>query len=520
MTPDPPGAPGPLEAPARLAALERSGLMSRSPDAFVDELVELVSDALDAPVALVSLVAGDAQFFKGARGLAEPWAGRRETPLSHSFCRLVVETDAVVRIDDALLDARAATNPAIEALRVRAYLGAPLRSPDGRTLGAVCAIDGEPRAWSARDARVVERLAQLLTGELAAREALRAARDKLASAPGAEPGRVSRVAGEVLALIATLAPDGTVTDVNRPALELAALDPEDVIGRRLGACWWWAHDPEAQARLTRALARAAAGETVRYDERARGAPGTLVTIDFQLFPVRDPDGRIVELVASAVDVTERKAVEARLETLVHELNHRIKNSLATIQAMASQTLRHTDGEVAFRTAFTGRLRAIAAAHDNLVGRELVAGDLRALVRAQVGPYAEDGARLDLEGPDLVLGADAAHALGLVLHELATNAAKYGALSNDAGRVALTWALDAEASPTLATLDWRESDGPIVRPPARTGFGTRLIRDLLMHSLGGSVTLDYRADGLRARLRAPAGPDGPDGPDGRAVRPPP
>jgi signal transduction histidine kinase len=163
----------PAAEEARLRALEESGLLDAPPEAAFDRLTDLVRQVLGVPVALVSLVAEDRQVFKSHQGLGEPWCSLAETPLSHSFCQHVVGRDAPLVVDDARAHALVRETPAIEALGVAAYLGVPLRTPEGAPIGSLCAIDSEARAWTERDQRVLETLAATAATEIAVRYHLR-----------------------------------------------------------------------------------------------------------------------------------------------------------------------------------------------------------------------------------------------------------------------------------------------------------------------------------------------------------
>ena len=310
--------------------------------------------------------------------------------------------------------------------------------------------------------------------------------------------RVRKVMDSVLAFVGVLSTDGTLLEANEPAVQAAGVGRDELIGRPFWDCYWWSFSEETQARLRAAVATAATGERVRYDAEVRVAGDGRIWIDFQLVPMLDEHGRVVELIPSGVDITERKHAEAHREFLLRELSHRVKNTLASIQSMAGQTLRGTSSPDEFRTTFGARLRAIAASHDLLVESNHENVRLLDLIRGQVGPYAADDARLVLEGDDLVLPGESAHALGLILHELATNAAKYGALSAPEGVVRIAWrAWDRSDMPGLA-IDWRETGGPSVEVPERRGFGTRLIERSLATE-GGSGSIDYAPEGVHARL---------------------
>ena len=194
----------------------------------------------------------------------------------------------------------------------------------------------------------------------------------------------------------------------------------------------------------------------------------------------------------------KSRAEAEQVLLNHELGHRLKNTLAMVQAIASQTLRGFAEKEAL-TAFTSRLRALGSAHEVLLHQNFDTARLRAVVDKVVAPHAP-GDRLDMSGPDLAIGSKAGLSLSLILHELATNAVKYGALSNDTGRVAIDWTVDRDEGDPLFTLTWRESGGPPVVEPESTGFGSRLIRTGICGTR--DVSKRYDPEGFVAVFRAP------------------
>jgi two-component system CheB/CheR fusion protein len=231
--------------------------------------------------------------------------------------------------------------------------------------------------------------------------------------------------------------------------------------------------------------------------RVKRPDGTMIWVEAHASFSLDSAAKVVGTIQ---DITDRKRAQERQELLLHELNHRVKNSLATIQAIASHTLRHAENPEAFRTAFGGRLAAIAAAHDILVGNEQSGADLHQLFKSQIGPYASiERGQVVLTGPSVSLGPTVAHALGLVLHELATNASKYGALSTEAGVLEISWTLLDKGGRAYTKINWTERNGPPVTPPTRRGFGSRLIDMTLTHTLDGEVQLQYDPAGFQAQL---------------------
>jgi two-component sensor histidine kinase len=208
------------------------------------------------------------------------------------------------------------------------------------------------------------------------------------------------------------------------------------------------------------------------------------------------DGRRLFLCV-AQDVTDRKAYEDQILFLMQEVNHRAKNMLSLVQAIARQTASREPEH--FIGLFNERIRALAANQDLLVQNGWQGVDVEKLVRAQLAHFADVGSRIAADGPRLHLNAAAAQAIGLALHELATNAAKYGALSVDVGRVDVRWRLEGDTF----MMSWTERNGPPVSPPERRGFGSTVVDSMAKLSVGGEVKLDYAPSGLMWRLTCPA-----------------
>lgn len=223
----------------------------------------------------------------------------------------------------------------------------------------------------------------------------------------------------------------------------------------------------------------------------RTKDGRLLTVESRI-QLESIDGQ--QLVLESVrDITERKRLEERQRLLLRELSHRVKNTLAVVQAISHQSLRGAGSKEDFVVSFDGRIAALASAHNLLVDSNWQGADLAALAQNQLGSYkSDDGDRWTLEGEPVSLPADLATPFGLVLHELATNAAKYGALSRPGGTITLSWTLDRRNNRRVLTVIWQEKSEQPVEPPVRTGFGTTLIDNAIR---GAKVTREFGAEGL-------------------------
>jgi PAS domain S-box-containing protein len=221
--------------------------------------------------------------------------------------------------------------------------------------------------------------------------------------------------------------------------------------------------------------------------------------------VRADDGQPMSMLGVALDVTERRDKEEHIAFLMRELAHRSKNLVAVIQAIAHQTARHSEDVADFIDRFSARLVSLARTQDLLTGKDRNGADLEELVESQLEPFVEASRRrLSAQGPAVVLDPAATQNIGLALHELATNAAKYGALSVPEGRVLIDWKLigKPDGARTLH-LSWRERDGPTVSQPARKGFGHVVVERTLADSLQASVTLKFSAGGLTWEAEIPS-----------------
>jgi PAS domain S-box-containing protein len=237
--------------------------------------------------------------------------------------------------------------------------------------------------------------------------------------------------------------------------------------------------------------------------------GRVIWIAVRSSTVRDATGDFLYGVRVVQDVTERKEAEERQKLLIDELNHRVKNTLATVQSLATQTARGTDSPEAFRHAFEGRLIALSQAHDQLTRRHWKSADLRDIIEGATAPHLarsrESPHQIAIEGEPITVTPRVALSLALSLHELTTNAGKYGALSVPGGRIAVRWRVERQTAPPRLWIEWRERGGPPVAVPERQGFGTRFIEGSVASELQGHAKLDYDRAGLVCTMEIPLDP---------------
>jgi two-component sensor histidine kinase len=228
-------------------------------------------------------------------------------------------------------------------------------------------------------------------------------------------------------------------------------------------------------------------------------------------------GRAVRLGGISLDVTERKRAEEHQRLLLAELNHRVKNTLATVQSIAMQTRSAADLD----DAFIKRILALSRAHDLLTEASWQGASLADVITRTLDPHltAGYGARMRIGGPAIQLSPNAAVTLHMGFHELATNAIKYGALASPEGRIDVAWTIDAGAEPAMLDIAWRESGGPAVAAPTRRGFGSRMIERGLAHELNGVARLTFNAEGVACHMRLPLSAKLRVAPSDAAVSPP-
>jgi PAS domain S-box-containing protein len=381
-------------------------------------------------------------------------------------------------------------------LPVRSYLAIPVVTREGEVLGGLFFGHPEPGRFSARDETLLVGLGAQVAVTIGSIRGGAAARAELAERRRAE---------ERLKFALDSARMGSWDlDVVTKAYEASDLCKANY-GRRPDETFTFADliatiHPEDRPRVLAAI------ESAIRD-------GTDYDVEYRIvLPNGDPrwlhargraaqsadDGASRRLAGVSLDITERKRAEEHQKLLVNELNHRVKNSLATVQSIAAQTLRSSASPEFFREAFESRLVALSQTHDLLTRESWAGASLREVFDVELHAMAGEDRVSFTYDADVRLNPKAAVALGMGIHELATNAAKYGAFSMAAGHVAVSWTIDQN----LLRLTWAESGGPPVTPPARRGFGARLLERGLAAELSGGVELTYDAAGLVCQMALP------------------
>ena len=314
--------------------------------------------------------------------------------------------------------------------------------------------------------------------------------------------RKAAILSTALDCIITIDDKGKIVDFNPAAEQTFGFSRADAIGREM-----------AELIVPPALREAHRSGMARYLATGEGRvlgrrlELTAMRSDGVEFPVelaitRIPGKGLPFFTGHLRDITERKRAQEHLEFLLRETSHRSKNLLTIIQAIAGQTARSASTIDQFKDRFTQRLHAIAVSQDVLVSENWAGANLRDLVQRQLSAFVDPGPRLRLGGPDVFLTPSAAQNLGLAIHELATNAMKYGAWSLPTGKVSVAWVKQDEGVDCQLQLSWHESEGPRVSPPANLGFGSTVIDDLVGKSLNGNVVTNFAPEGFSWELQFP------------------
>jgi len=316
--------------------------------------------------------------------------------------------------------------------------------------------------------------------------------------------RFRELLGALPAAVYTTDAAGRITYYNDAAAELWGHRPPLGTSEWCGSwkLYWPDGTPLAHNECPMAIALKE-NRSVRGMEAAAERPdGTRVPFIPYPTPIHDEAGRLVGAVNMLIDITDRKRAEEQQALLVRELHHRVKNTLATVQAIMGSTARTVDNIEDFKTAIFGRIQSLAKTH-LLLADDVKAVDFSDILRSELDAFDIGiGGRITLQGPEVALTSPIAVSLGMAVHELTTNAAKYGALSVYGGKVEVTWSVTIDATRRTLTFDWIESGGPLVGTPSRKGFGSQLLDVVLPRQVNAVTVVDYRPEGLHVRVTLP------------------
>jgi len=281
--------------------------------------------------------------------------------------------------------------------------------------------------------------------------------------------------------------DGIITSWNRGAERVFGYTAEEAIGQPITIVI----PEDRQSEEHEILTRIRRGEPIDHFETVRQRKdGSLIAVSLTISPVRDAEGKIVGASKIARDITEQKRSQEQITTLAREAEHRSKNLLANVQAMVN--LSQADAVEDLKKAIEGRIQALANVHSLFVATRWIGAELSAIAKQELAPYSATGEkRVRIDGPQVLLEPNAAQAIAVILHELATNAVKYGALSEADGQIELIWSHEADGQ---LNLRWSETGGPAVKAPTRKGFGGRIMEQMI-GQLKGKTRFDWNSEGL-------------------------
>jgi PAS domain S-box-containing protein len=477
------------DEPARVDALHGMRVLDSGPDARFDRIVRLAALLFGCTRAAVILIDEHRLWLKASVGVEG-----EEHPRQGALVETVLAAQGPVFAGDVRQDGRFANADAASGKDTRFYASAPLTTPQGQIVGALSIGDEQPRDPPTADQRAaLIDLANLAMEELVRDAQAAAARDQHAF--DQQRFELALTAADLAAFDWDLTSDTVL--LSERVGQMVGWDGGDVPGDQGEAMLALVHPDDREA------ARAAVSEGLRTRGRyqiehrmIRPGDGGVIWVASSGVLTTAPAGGARRVIGVMQDITARKLAEEQRETLVAELDHRVKNVLATVQSLAAQSARKAASLEGFLKTFAGRLKSMASAHQLLTATRWRGASLQNIAAAELGGLAPGQTRW--EGPDILLTPRAANAMSLALHELATNAVKFGALSTDAGRVEVRWCVIEGGG---LKLQWAETGGPAVTPPTRRGFGTTLLEKVTGRELGGGVQVEHRREGVTATLTA-------------------
>ena len=305
----------------------------------------------------------------------------------------------------------------------------------------------------------------------------------------------------ILITSADLDPPGPrIEYANLAFARMSGYEAGEVLGRTPRFLQGPQTDQTVLDRMRRALA---AGECFHGEAANYRKDGSTYMVEWLISPVRDGKGRITHWISAQRDTTERRASEQRQRLLVRELHHRVRNTLATVQAVLNASLRSSVSMEEFGRSFAGRITSLATTHSLITEAHTQVVSFEDLLRAELDAYNDPGCdRVSLQGPRALLTSELAVPVGMALHEMTANAVRHGALGRGDGRLDVVWSVQGEADQRTLRWTWNEHGGPSVALPTREGFGMGLLRQLLAYQAHAEVEIAFDSDGLRITVEMP------------------
>jgi PAS domain S-box-containing protein len=444
------------------------------------------------------LLAGKGEFHPGA---ASFWA--RVNRGNACTCGMALSVGRRVIVPDVESCDFMAGTADLAALRrssIRAAQSTPLVSRSGRLLGMISTHWREPHQPTERTLRsldVLARQAADLIERVQVEIALRESEQRLRWLASIVESSNDPIVSSSIKRVST-GYERVITTWNSAAERLFGYTSDEVIGRPVSILC----PPDRRDEQRTIFQRIMAAERIENYETVRlRKDGSSVDVSLTISAVKDGEGEIAGASAIYRDITRRRRAEAHEKTLMAELDHRVKNVLSRVNMVLTSSRNGSSSIDEFTRSVEGRIQSMAAAHSLLSQKGWRGVGLDALVRNQLAPYALD-ANVAIQGTDVILTPAAIQAMGMVLHELVTNAAKYGAFSVPNGSVVLSWERKPNGHTANLVFTWRELGGPPTEVGAKSGYGTRLIRGLVPHELGGTVDLEFAPEGVSCRIEFP------------------
>lgn len=487
---------------SRSAILEAHDLVNPSDDGGFGELTAFAAALCEAPICLVSIVGDTTQRFLAKQGLDVC-----ETPRESSFCAHAMLGSDLMIVPDAAADPRFADNPLVTGDPfIRFYAGAPLISDDGVPLGSLCVIDRAPRAGlTPLQAQGLRAMAgQVMAALGSRRRTKRQAREEAVARQAlSETEQKFRILADTMPqMVWSTLPDGHHDYYNARWYEFTGVPEGSTDGEGWNGMFHPDDQDEAWARWRHSLAT---GEPYEIEYRLRNAEGHYRWTLGRALPIRDADGNITRWFGTCTDIHEQKLLMEQREIVSQELSHRIKNIFSVINGLIGLSTRTHPELKGLADELRSRIMSLGKAHDFVRPHSARSqptarqATLKGLLEQLLSAYQSDTQRIRITGDDVGIDDRSATPLALSFHELATNAAKYGALSTLEGRITIP--IDTAGDDVV--IAWSESDGPqVLAPPAVEGFGSRLIALSVSNQLGGRIAHDWNPRGLKVVATIP------------------